>query len=138
LFALPDGDLYVVTKGRRNDIALYRYPSPQRPDAVVDLERVRELFPEPENDDDRVTAATSTPDGRWVGVRTYRELLIYDARRLVSGDRASPTTIDLAPLFEGQGEGLAMADDGTVWLSSEAPNRRSAASLSRLECSLQR
>lgn len=138
LFALPTGDLYVVTKGRRQQIALYRYPAPQRPDEIVRLERVRELFPEPANDDDRVTAATSTPDGRWVGIRTYRALHIYEARRLVGGGRVDPTTIDLAPLFESQGEGLAMTDGGTVWLSSEAANRRSAAVLSRLECSLPR
>ena len=103
----------------------------------IGLERIRELFPEPDNDDDRVTAATSTPDGRWIGIRTYRTLYIYDADRLVSGGAVDPTAINLAPLFEGQGEGLAMAD-GTVWLSSEAANRRSAAELNRLVCSLPR
>lgn len=136
LFALPTGDLFLVTKGRRQGIALYRYPAPQRPQEVVLLERVRELFPEPENAGDRVTAAAATPDGRWVGIRTYRALYIYAARRLVSGSGVEPAVIDLTPLAEGQGEGLAMADDGTVWLSSEAESKRSSPALNRLECSL--
>jgi hypothetical protein len=134
LFVLPSGDLFVVTKGRRREIALYRYPSPQRPDEIVVLERVRELFPEPEDDDDRVTAATSTPDGRWIGVRTYRTLYIYDARRLLDGGAVEPTVVDLEPHGESQGEGLAMTDDGTVWLSSEAGNKRSQPQLTQLSC----
>jgi hypothetical protein len=134
LFVVPSGDLYVVTKGRRREIALYRYPSPERPEEIVVLERVRELFPEPKNDDDRVTAATSTPDGRWIGVRTYRALYLYDARRLLGGEPVEPTVVDLEPLGEGQGEGLAMANDGTVWLSSEAANKRSRPQLTQLSC----
>jgi hypothetical protein len=89
---------------------------------------VRELFPRPEADRDRVTAAAATPDGRRVGIRTYRRLYLYDTDSLVGG-------VDLAPLQEDQGEGLALADDGTVWLTSKAENRRSRAALNSLRCS---
>ena len=103
LIVRPAGDLFIITKGRNREIALYRYPAPQRPDEIVTLERVRTLLPEPKDDDDRVTSAAATPDGRWIGVRTYRTLYVYD---------------------------------GTVWLSSEAANKRSRPQLSTLACSL--
>ncbi len=136
LFRLPSGDLFVVTKGRHGPIALYRYPAPHRLDEVVTLERVRELWPQPGNADDRVTAATASPDGRWVGIRTYRALHLYSAPALVGAEAAEPVTIDLRPLREIQGEALVIADDGTVWLTSEAEQRRDQPRLSRLECTL--
>ena len=43
LFILPSGDLYILTKGRRGPIELFRYPSPERPGETVTLEHVREL-----------------------------------------------------------------------------------------------
>ena len=135
LFILPSGDLFIVSKGRGTDVALYRYPAPQDADRLARLERVRELFPPPTSEGDRVTAAAATPDGRRVGIRTYRRLYLYDTEPLVGGGPLEPTIVDLAPLREGQGEGLALADDGTVWLSSEAPNRQSVAVLNELECS---
>lgn len=136
LFVLPTDDLFLVTKGRRQEIALYRYPAPQRPDEVVLLERVRELFPQPEDNDDRVTAAAATSDGRWIGIRTYRTLYIYDAAPLVGGGAVDPTVLDLTPLAESQGEGLAIGKDGTIWLSTEAENKRSTPALNRLDCAL--
>jgi hypothetical protein len=138
LLALPTGDLFIVTKGRKHDIALYRYPAPPRPEQIVVLERVRALFPEPKDNDDRVTAATATPDGRWIGVRTYRTLYLYPATPLLSGAAVRPTVVDLASFDEGQGEGLAMANDGTVWLSSEAENKRSRPQLRTLACAIPR
>ena len=98
-------------------------------------ERVRELFPRPEGNRNRVTAAAATPDGRRVGIRTYRRLYLYDTESLVGGGELTPTVVDLAPLQEDQGEGLALANDGTVWLTSEAENRRSRAALNGLRCS---
>lgn len=134
LFVLPGGSLFLVSKGRREDIALYQYPEPMRPDSTVVLERVRQLFPEPEDSDDRVTAATASRDGRLVGIRTSRSLYIYSAERLRSGDRVDPIVVSLESLAERQGEGLAMPGDGTVWLSSEADGRNSVAVLNRLIC----
>jgi hypothetical protein len=99
------------------------------------LEHVRGLFPMPAHADDRISAATVSRDGNRVAIRTYRQLFIYDAARLVGGAPVEPTVVDLAPLGEGQGEGVALEDDDTVWLSSEAANRRSLPVLNRLACS---
>lgn len=134
LFADGSGSLYVVSKGRRDEIALYRYPFPQRPGETVTLERVRTLFPEPEDERDRVTAATSTPDGRWLGIRTYRALYLYPAPALVGDDVVEPTVVDLSSLSEAQGEALVLADDGTIWVSSEGEGNDGPPRWSRLRC----
>lgn len=137
LFVRPSGDLYVITKGRREEIALYRYPAPQRPDVLVELERVRVLFPEPEDSDDRVTAATSTRDGSLIAVRTLRSLYFFMADDLVAGKVLRPEMISLAALNEPQGEGLAITDGGMVWLASEADGRDEPPVLNRLRCSFE-
>jgi hypothetical protein len=136
LFVLPAGDIFIVTKGRDTEIALYLLPASQSSAEIVTLERVRAIAPVPANSDDRVSAATASRDGSRIAIRTYRQLHLYDASQLVSGAPVTPATLDLAPLGEGQGEGVALADDGTVWLSSEAANRRSFPVLNRMQCSL--
>lgn len=138
LFADDAGNLYIVTKGRRGAVALYRYPAPFRAGETVTLERVRELFPEPRHEDDMVTSATSSPDRRWVAIRSYRTLYIYPTDALVGGADVQPVTFDLASLGEAQGESVVLGDDGTVWLSSEAENRNERPSWSRLRCTLPR
>ena len=136
LFVLPSGDIYIVSKGRESAIALYRASKAnQKPGGTATLERVRDLAPQPKNARDRVTAATASPDGRWVAIRTYRELHLYPADALTRSGKLSPVTSDLTRLGEKQGEAVALANDGTVWLSSEG-SRKERAQLSRMACSL--
>lgn len=134
LFVDGAGDVFVVSKGRRGAIALYRYPDSLRPGAVAELEHVRDLFPEPADEGGRVTAASTSPDGRLVGIRSYRTLFLYPADRLVAGDAVEPTLFDLSPLNEAQGEGLVLGENGTAWVSSEAADGEEHARLSRLRC----
>ena len=136
LFTDSAGNLYLVNKGRREPIFLYRHPAGHA-DGIATLERVRELFPQPANDLDRVTGAAASPDGRWVAIRTYRALYFYAAAELIAGDAAvQPLVADLSAVGESQGEGVILTDDGTVWLSSEAESNDAMPSLSRLRCTL--
>lgn len=135
LFALPGGDLYIVTKGQSDPIRVYRYPSPQRAGETVTLERVVELFPKPEKDSDRITAATASPNGHWVGIRSHRTLYLYDAEELMSG-RPEPMIVDLGPLDQPQGEAIVISDEGEIWLSTEAPKKKDRPSLGQLRCTL--
>lgn len=151
LFMLPSGDLFIVTKGDDGPLMLYRYPAAMaetNPGAgalagggsgaagdTVTLEKVREGHT-PEGRGDLVTGAAASPDGRWVAVRTYSTLYFYPADSFVSGDDVVPVTVDLRPLGEGQGEGVAIEADGTVWLTSEAASRRALPRLARLSCTL--
>ena len=100
------------------------------------LQRVRDLFPEPDDPRDHVTAAAATPDGRWVGVRTYRTLYLYPLDELLRTAPLEPRVVDLSALPGRQGEGLAMANDGAVWLSSEAEDDDERPLWSRLQCEL--
>jgi len=130
-------DIYIVTKGREGPIELYRFPQAGSQTGTATLEKVRELWPAPKSGDDRVTSASASPDGRWVGIRTYRKLFIYPAASLTSrtGSIPEPIVTDLSPLKEKGGEGLALANDGSVLLSSEAGGK-DRARLSRLKCTL--
>jgi hypothetical protein len=130
-------DIYIVTKGREGPIELYRFPLTGSQSGTATLEKVRELWPTPKEGDDRVTSASASPDGRWVGIRTYRKLFIYPASSLTSttGSIPEPIVMDLSPLREKGGEGLALANDGSVVLSSEAGGKEPAR-LSRLKCVL--
>ena len=131
------GRVHVVTKGRTGPIELYRFPSAADGGATVTLERVRELMPAPRSSADRVTAAAASPDGRWVAVRTYRTLYLYRASSLTAGGgaKADAITMDLRQLKEAKGEGVALANDGTVWLSSEAA-KKAPPRWARLACTL--
>lgn len=136
LFVDGSGTLHLVTKGRRGGIALYRWPAAAAPGETVTLVRVRDLFPEPRDELDRVTAATATPDRRWVGVRTYRTLYIYPAKALLGAGPVEPTVVDLSALAQPQGESLVLANDGAAWLSSEAEKRGERPLWSWLKCTL--
>ena len=136
MFVDAGGRVHIVTKGRDADIALYRYPATQREGETATLERVRALFPQPRANDDRVTAAAASPDGRWIAIRSYRRLFIYAALELMGATSTTPIEFDLAPLAEQQGESLVLTDNGDVWTSSEAENRGARPTLARLRCRL--
>lgn len=136
MFMLPGGDVYIVTKGDDSPPALYRFPATLRAEPDVVLERVRGPLTQPQHRRDYITGASATPDGRWVAIRTYGALHIYPAADLLSGAGTEPITVDLTMLAEVQGEGVAIDDDGTVWLSSEADGGGVAPRLARLRCIL--
>lgn len=131
---IVDGDLHVVTKGREGPIRVYRVPDASG-SAVVPLTPLAELAPRPGTSADYVTAATASPDGRWVATRTYRTLTLFEAAPLLAGTAGELHHFNLTVLREMQGEGLVLDDAGGVWLSSEArgdvpPSWR------RLDCAL--
>jgi hypothetical protein len=136
-FVLPDGSVYLINKGQRHPIDLWRWPTPlvAGPVDAVQLERVRNLAPAAGQPGDRVTGASASPDGRWVAVRTYGRLAFYRTPELLGGGGAAHT-VDLAPLGEPQGEAVALADDGTVLLTSESGVRGFPPRATWLACTL--
>ncbi|MDP9348725.1 MAG: hypothetical protein M3P24_06245 [Gemmatimonadota bacterium] len=136
LFVLPSGDLYLVTKGRRKAVALYRAPAPLPAGGTVTLRRVTALDRGEEKRLNQVTGAGATHDGRWVAVRTYSSLHLFRAEALVGGSTPTSERIDLGPLEEAQGEAVAVREDGTVFLTSEGQGKKSPGTLSRLSCTL--
>ncbi|HEX2079848.1 MAG TPA: hypothetical protein VHG08_19180 [Longimicrobium sp.] len=118
VFVTAEGEVYVINKGQRHPIELWRWPTPLQP-GPVDLVRVRQLAPNPEQPGDAVTGAGASEDGRWVAVRTYGRLVVYRTADLL-GSGGPAFSMDLAPLGEPAGEGVAMRSDGTVLLTSES------------------
>jgi hypothetical protein len=136
IFVLPDTSVYVLSKGRRGPVVLFRYPPPLRPGQTVMLEEVQRLSEGLLQLPDLVTGAAARPDGRVVAIRTYSHVNFYsfESRRLVP--LLSGPGIDLTPLHEPQGEGIALAADGSVFLVSEAGLEGRTPSLSTLRCRL--
>ena len=126
LFVTGDGSVFVITKDAA--ATLYRYPGTLRGGGTATLERVAELPLK------RVTDADLSADGRWVVVRTNAEVTFYPAADLVRG-KAAGMTMSLAALKEPQGEGVALAADGTLYLVSEGGG---GGRLSTMRCNLPR
>lgn len=128
-----NGNLYILTKGEHGPVRLYVLPPDAAAGDTAVLQLVRELAPRTDRRADRVTAATASPDGDVIAFRTYSTLYFYDSAELLgAGTADSRAVFDLGALQEPQGEGLALAIDGGVWLSSEAGSDRPT--LSRLSC----
>jgi hypothetical protein len=128
-----DGAIHVVTKGESGPIALYRAPA--NAGGEVTMQRVRELAPGRVERPRRITGADASVDGRWIVMRTLREVMIYPAAELLGGDPVTPRTVDVRSLDEKQGEGVAFAPDGSILLTSEG-SKKVPATLARLACTL--
>jgi len=134
LFVLPGEVPYLVSKGGRDAISVYRYPPPLRPDTVT-LVEVQRLTSGPVGLLDRVTGASAAPDGSWVAVRTYQALQFYrvDGDSLVAADGG---LVNLRPLQEIQGEGVAIGPEGLVALTSEGGPLGGPPTMRLLRCRL--
>ncbi|HEV2734240.1 MAG TPA: hypothetical protein VGV85_05345 [Longimicrobiaceae bacterium] len=137
MFVLPDGTLYLITKGRQHPVELFRAAAPLRAGATSVLQRVSGLSTSEPGRIDQVTGAAATPDGRRVAVRTYTGLYVFRTADLLSGDQPAAERVDLAPLDEPQGEAVEIRDDGTVFLTSESPGKGDPALMAQLSCSVE-
>lgn len=134
MFVLPDGSIYLVTKGRRNPVELFRVPGPFRAGATVTLQRVSSLSSAQPGRINQVTGAAATPDGTRVAVRTYTGLYLFRTGDLLAGNEPAADRVDLTPLGEPQGEAVEIRDDGSVFLTSESPGKGEPGVMSRLSC----
>jgi hypothetical protein len=132
-FVLPDGAIYIVTKGETGPIALYRFPQPLRAGTSVALERVVELAGA-ERRRDRITGAAASRDGRWIALRTLHAVDFYHTAELLRGTPGTPIRVDLSALGEAQGEGVGWGPAGTLYLSSESGKKKTPGTLARLSC----
>jgi hypothetical protein len=141
LFVTTDQSLFIITKG--HPTVLYRAPRDARPGAVATLSRVAELPIEKFlNDQDRkrsrITDAETTPDGEWVALRTNSELLLLRTRDLVDGKMNDVWHVNLRPLDETQGEGLAISNAGDVYLAGEGGGHGLPGTFNHMKCQLPR
>jgi hypothetical protein len=142
LFALPNGNLYIVTKGEHGPVAVYRVPSANFDAAPVQLERVATVVAAGRNPRQgvasrrKVTDASASADGRWVALRTNSTITFYAAAEFVAGRIREAFSFDVSSLREPQGEGIAFGVGRTVWLMSEGGAKGRPGTLTRLDCAL--
>jgi len=127
-----DGSLYVITKGEKSPIRIYRFPALQSGPALK-LVRVATLTDEGARKGDRITDAAVSPDRVWVGLRTNARLLFFKTAALTSGNPGTPLAFDIKGLKEPQGEGLAWGDGNMLYLAGEAQR---GGTFGRVSCNL--
>jgi hypothetical protein len=136
-FVLPGGEMFVVSKGGgEHRAALYRYPGAPRPGETVELELVTRLSETPLELLDQLTAADASPSGEWIAIRSYQHISFHRPAALLAGDTVPAHRFDLEEVDEVQGEGVALLDDGTVYLTGEAGFEDSLGTVSILRCEL--
>jgi hypothetical protein len=134
LLVAGDGTLYIVTKGDTGPIALYRFPADLRNGADVKLERVGQPFATRSDVKARITDGSVSPDGEWVALRTNSRLTFYRSADLFAGKWNEASHIDLSPLAEPQGEGVALGANNTVLLAGEGGGKQRPGTLVRFTC----
>jgi hypothetical protein len=126
LFAMPSGQLFLVSKEDARTTALYRVPAPSGSGGRLQVVAQLPL--------ERVTGGAASPDGHWVALRTNTELLFYPAADLIAGRSVQPRRFDLRLLEERQGEGVAFGPDGLIYLVGEGGGR--SGTLVTVRCAL--
>jgi len=127
------GEVWIVSKGRAHPVQVFRVPLPEDGESTV-AEPVVSLTRGATPGRRMVTGATFTPDGRWLLVRSYTELVFLPVDGAgVPGPAAEPA-VDLTGLNESQGEAVEAFADGWVYFTSESGMAGSTPMLSRAYC----
>jgi hypothetical protein len=79
-----------------------------------------------------VTDAETSRDGEWIAVRTNTELFFFRNEEFALGAHGSP--IKLAKVGEPQGEGVALGENGRVYLVGEGKHHQPG-TLATMQCS---
>lgn len=133
-----NGQLFLITKG--HPAVLFAFPRDLTAGTMQTLERIGEIptagFPPgtiPRRY--RVTDAEASPDGQWVAIRTNDALLVYRSADLLARRTDTFWRTDLRFLSEPRGEGVAISNEGDVYLASERVSE-GAGMFAHLKCAL--
>jgi hypothetical protein len=136
LLVSKEGHILIVTKGESGPVAVYRFPEPLHPGVSVQLEKIGTLAGGKLSKGERVTGGSVSLDGTRVALRTHGSVLFYDARQFARGHFERPLRFDLSSLGEAQGEGVALGQDGHVFLTGEGGKKKEPGSLARAVCAV--
>ena len=135
LFVVNDR-MFLITKGRSGPVTLFGFPANASADEVSLLQELQQLTPGLVQLPDMVTGAGATRGGSTIVVRTYSALQLYS----LEADRLTPilsgTGLDLQALHEFQGEGVDVAENGSVYLVTEKGLGDEDPPLSKVTCVL--
>jgi hypothetical protein len=134
LLVAPDGALFIVTKGDTGPVRLYRFPQGLKTGTTVRLEVVGKPLNEGKAADARITDGTLSPDGTWMLLRTKFRMSFFRTADVVAGNWREVRGVDLKPLGEPQGEGIALAADSTVYVAGEGGGKGQAGTFAHFPC----
>ena len=133
LVLTSDGSLYIVTKGEKGSVALYRFPRELHAGSTMPLQRVaKPRDPGKSPNSERITDATTSPQGDWIVLRTNRAATFHHLKELMAGNWRPAHVVDLADLDEPQGEGVTLTADGTLVVVGEGGGKSAPGTLARL------
>jgi hypothetical protein len=141
MFVLPNGSLFVVTKGENGPVRLYRVPPDFGQETTVHMQRIATVMEATEKKGgvatpSKITDASASADGKWVALRSRTSLAVYEASDLAAGKVRAVLRYQLTDAQEAQGEGVTFAESGVLWLASEGGGKSRPGTLARLECNL--
>jgi hypothetical protein len=137
LLITPDGSLFIVTKGETDAVGLYRISGALRPGATHQLERVGKPRASGKvSKTEWITDGAVSPDGTWVALRTRQGFAFHRAADLFAGNWTEAGRVDLKAVSEAQGEGIALAADGTVYLTGEGGGQSRPGTFAKYNCSV--
>jgi hypothetical protein len=134
LLVTQDGTILLVTKGETGPIGVYRVPRDARSRSMVRLERIGEAIQGKAAPDDRVTDGAISPDGQWTVLRSRAALVFYRTTDFVKGVWRDVRRVDLTPLREAQGEGVALGSDAVVYVVGEGGGKQRPGTFTRFTC----
>lgn len=123
-------DMFIITRDRTGGV--YRGVRAGDDPRAVTFQRIGELGLE------SVTDAEATPDEQSVVVRTSGEVLLYRTAEVIRGGRRPYRRIPISGLREVQGEGVALDNDGTLYLASEGRPWSRGGTFLKLRCTLEK
>ena len=129
-----DGRLHIVTKGETGPVAIYRFPAQMSSGSTATLERVGAAGSGKTGEESRITDGAISADGEWAVLRTKTTLTFYRASDLLAGNWRAGNRIDLTPLKEPQGEGVALGADHVVFLAGEGGGKGGPGTFARFSC----
>jgi hypothetical protein len=135
LLVTASGELLIVSKGETAPPGIYRLPRDAKPGATVTLEQVaRPPAAAKLPADERITDGAISPSGEWVALRTLRHVTFYRTDELLGGAWRAVRRVPLDQLREPQGEGIAFADESTLYLVGEGKGKDDSGTFGRLTC----
>ena len=135
LVIAPDGRIHIVTKGNSGPIALYRFPVDLRAGSTMRLERVGSAGAR--DHDLRITDGAVSPDGRWTLLRSPHSVRFFRTPDFLEGRWHVAFRVDLTPLKEPQGEGVAIDANNVVFVAGErGGGKHKGGTFARFSCAL--
>lgn len=134
MFLGPTGRLYLVTKDGRG-ARLYAWPPSLTRGTTATLEFISSLTIKGDKGRfSRITDAEQSLDGKTVALRTNDRLYLVPTSEVITGDLTHAREINLRRLDEPQGEGVALGQNGDVFLAGEGGTRSVDGSFAQLRC----